>query len=148
MLKHLHLEHQFIRHLPDVLRPGTLYISMEYSTASHLCCCGCGEEVVTPFAPAQWKMTFDGEAVSLHPSIGNWLLQCRSHYVIKNGQVLEAAPWSDAQVATGLANDAAARAGMYEHSSRAISTASPVIQPVPPSRPGRWKRFLAWLSGQ
>ena len=36
------------------------------------CCCGCGEEVVTPFSPAQWQMSFDGEAVSLHPSIGNW----------------------------------------------------------------------------
>jgi hypothetical protein len=42
MLKQLHLEHQFVRHLPDELRPGLLYISMEYATASHLCCCGCG----------------------------------------------------------------------------------------------------------
>ncbi|MDH2348718.1 DUF6527 family protein [Bradyrhizobium sp. SSUT77] len=23
----------------------------------HLCCCGCGREVVTPLAPAQWRLT-------------------------------------------------------------------------------------------
>ena len=147
MLKQLHLEHQFVRHLPDELCSGILYISVEYATASHLCCCGCGEEVVTPFAPAQWKMTFNGDAVSLHPSIGNWLLKCRSHYVIKDGRVLEAGSWSDAQVAAGLAKDQAARGRMYESASPAPQPAVQVIQALPVS-PGRFKRFLNWLSGQ
>ena len=144
MLKQQRLDHQFVRHVPDVLSPGLLYISMEYATASHLCCCGCGEEVVTPFTPAQWKMTFDGETVSLHPSMGNWLLQCRSHYVIKNGRVLEAAPWSDAQVAAGLANDRAARAGMYCDTVKPTVPAATAVE-SPPASVGRW-RFWSWLT--
>ncbi len=145
MLKQLHLEHQFVRHLPDELRPGLLYISMEYATASHLCCCGCGEEVVTPFTPAQWKMTFDGEAVSIHPSIGNWLLNCRSHYVIRNGRVLEAESWSDAQVAAGLASDRAARAGMYRDELKPATSATTVPE-LGSTSASPWKRIRNWLA--
>jgi hypothetical protein len=86
---------------------------MRYSIAVHLCCCGCGREVVTPLAPAQWRMTFDGETVSLHPSIGSWSLPCRSHYFIRSGQVLEAPPWSDEEVAWGQARDKRSRSAYY-----------------------------------
>lgn len=30
---------------------------------------------------------FDGENISLHPSIGNWSFPCQSHYWIKNGSI-------------------------------------------------------------
>ena len=58
---------------------------MRYATAVHLCCCGCKREVVTPLSPAQWRLTFDGENVSLHPSIGSGALPSRSHYFLKRG---------------------------------------------------------------
>jgi hypothetical protein len=109
MMRWLHLEHRFVQHIPDRLEPGVLYVSMEYGTAAHSCCCGCGEEVVTPFTPTDWKMTFDGESVSLWPSIGNWTLTCRSHYVIERGKVLEAVAWSDAQVTAERRRDKAAK---------------------------------------
>lgn len=109
MMRHRHLEHRFVQHIPDVLEPGVLYISMEYGTAAHNCCCGCGEEVVTPFTPTDWNMTFDGETISLNPSIGNWTLACRSHYVIKRGHVIEAGPWTDEQVAAERHRDRAAK---------------------------------------
>ena len=83
------LEHRFCKHIPESLEPGVLYISMEYATAVHSCCCGCGEEVVTPFTPTDWKMTFDGRAISLWPSVGNWTLPCRSHYVVREGAVIQ-----------------------------------------------------------
>ena len=86
---------------------------MEYGTAAHRCCCGCGEEVVTPFTPTDWKMTFDGETVSLNPSIGNWTLACRSHYVIKRGRVIEAGPWTEKQVEAEHYRDRAAKARFY-----------------------------------
>jgi hypothetical protein len=98
MMLHTALKHNFVESFPECLQPGVLYISMEYASASHLCCCGCGEEVVTPFAPTEWKMAFDGESVSLWPSIGNWNLPCRSHYIIRDGRAIEASPWSDHQV--------------------------------------------------
>lgn len=82
MLKIKKLEHRFIRSIPRELDVGVIYISMEYSTAVHCCCCGCGEQVVTPFSPTDWKMIYDGESVSLTPSIGNWHSACRSHYII------------------------------------------------------------------
>jgi hypothetical protein len=63
-------------------RTGVLYVSPGYATVTHLCCCGCGAEVVTPLSPTDWKLTFDGVAISLSPSVGNWSLPCRSHYFI------------------------------------------------------------------
>lgn len=97
-MRHKRLDHRFVEHIPERLEPGILYVSMEYATSAHSCCCGCGEEVVAPFTPTDWKMSFDGETVSLCPSIGNWTLKCRSHYVIDRGKVIEASPWNNEQV--------------------------------------------------
>lgn len=146
MLNHKHLDHQFVRHLPDKLSPGILYVSMEYATASHLCCCGCGEEVVTPFAPAQWKMTFDGASVSLRPSVGNWLLKCRSHYIVSAGKVIDAGTWSDAQVAAAIAHDRMARASMFDSAAKAPAN-PPQILHAPAAKEGAWTRFIVWLRG-
>lgn len=143
MLDYLRLEHRFVRHIPDTLESGLLYISMEYATASHLCCCGCGEEVVTPFSPAQWKLTFDGEAVSLHPSVGNWLLRCRSHYVIRGGRVTEAPPWSEAAVAAGLKHDKAALSELHRPTPTpaVLAAAAPPGEPTLTAKAGLWRRL-------
>jgi hypothetical protein len=113
MMRHTHLEHRFVEQLPERLEPGVLYICMEYATSAHSCCCGCGEEVVTPFTPTDWKMTFDGETVSLSPSIGNWNFTCRSHYFIRCGQVIEAATWTDKQVEDNRRMDSSVKAQYY-----------------------------------
>ena len=81
------MRHEFVNHIPDVLDEGVLYISILFTTAAHMCCCGCGVEVVTPIDPGGWAMTFDGRSVSLKPSIGNSNLDCQSHYWIERGQV-------------------------------------------------------------
>jgi len=86
-MKHNSISHQFVDAIPRQLDDSTLYISLEFATAVHLCRCGCGLEVVTPFSPTDWKMTFDGVSISLHPSIGNWSFPCRSHYWIRNNRV-------------------------------------------------------------
>ena len=113
MMRHTRLEHRFVEHIPERLKPDVLYICIEYATAAHCCCCGCGEEVVTPFTPTDWRMTFDGETVSLWPSIGNWNFACRSHYFIEHGQVVEAATWTDKQVESKRREDKAAKAVYY-----------------------------------
>src|SRR5687768_16526588 len=89
------LVHKFVRLIPEHIENGVIYISVDYGTAIHRCCCGCGQEVVTPFSPAQWQMTFDGETISLYPSIGNWNFECKSHYWITNNTVEWAEPWPD-----------------------------------------------------
>jgi hypothetical protein len=81
------IEHRFVDCIPESIESGVLYISIVYVTAMHLCVCGCGKEVVTPFSPTDWKLLFDGETVSLTPSIGNWSFPCRSHYFIKKNGV-------------------------------------------------------------
>ena len=91
MTRLTHLRPLFVEFIPDQLEPGVLYISHRYSTASHLCCCGCGHEVVTPLNAAKWRMKEDAGAVSLIPSVGNWSFPCRSHYWIKANRVQWAA---------------------------------------------------------
>jgi hypothetical protein len=81
------LLHQFVEVIPDKINEGVLYISIQYCTAIHKCVCGCGNEVVTPLSPSDWKLTFNGETVSLSPSIGNWNFPCRSHYYITNSEI-------------------------------------------------------------
>jgi hypothetical protein len=44
-------------------------------------------------------MTFDGETVSLNPSIGNWSLPCKSHYWIRKGQIRWARTFNDSEIA-------------------------------------------------
>lgn len=90
---------QFVDYLPDRLEPGVLYISERFRTCSHLCCCGCGDEVVTPLSAAEWKLTQQGELVSLWPSVGNWDYDCQSHYVIERNQVRWARRMSTGDIA-------------------------------------------------
>lgn len=79
---------EFVELMPLALEEGVLYISMAHTVAIHKCACGCGEKVVTPLDPSGWTLTFDGKAVSLSPSIGNWNFSCRSHYFIIRNQVM------------------------------------------------------------
>jgi len=88
------LTHKFVKSVPETLEDGVIYVSVEYATAIHKCCCGCGGEVVTPFSPSDWELTFDGISISLSPSIGNWSFQCQSHYWIRNNRVEWAPKWS------------------------------------------------------
>lgn len=92
------LEHEFVVSLPDELEQGILYISFEFGAVAHLCCCGCGNQVYTPLKPSRWRLTFDGEAIWLCPSIGNWDFPCESHYWIHGSKVRWAAHMSKAEV--------------------------------------------------
>ena len=73
---------------PTVLQPGRLYISSRYRAAVHLCCCGCGEKVVTPLSKAEWQIQLADGRVSLYPSIGNWSMACQSHYWIRDNKIV------------------------------------------------------------
>ena len=148
MMRHIRLEHRFVEHIPDTIEPGVLYITMEYGTAAHSCCCGCGEEVVTPFTPTDWKMTFDGETVSIHPSIGSWSLACRSHYVIRNNCAIEAEPWTDEQIVAERRRDQAAKSRHYGNSRPVDTRSRPgVLAAAPPQIDGFWGRLWRRVVG-
>ena len=95
----MRLRNEFVDHIPEQLDDGVLYVSMRFGTVVHRCACGCGEEVVTPLGPVEWRLTYDGRTVSLEPSIGNWSFPCRSHYWIDEGIVRWARGFSEAEVA-------------------------------------------------
>jgi hypothetical protein len=107
------IKHKFVTNIPSSIEPGMLYISIEYATAIHLCCCGCGEEVITPLTPTDWSLTFDGDTVSLWPSIGNWNFACRSHYVIERNIIIRAGPWSDERIRYARFQDKLAKEQYY-----------------------------------
>lgn len=92
---------EFVDSMPPELQPGVLYISIHFRTTMHLCACGCGNDVVLPLRPSAWSLTYDGESISMSPSVGNWSFACRSHYWIRSGRIDWARDWSNEQVAAG-----------------------------------------------
>jgi hypothetical protein len=113
-MKAIGLTPQFVEAIPESLEFGALYVSMTYATAIHQCACGCGCEVVTPFSPTDWKLYFDGENVTLEPSIGNWSFPCRSHYWIRAGKVKWAGEMSQQAIDKGRVYDRQVKAVSYE----------------------------------
>jgi hypothetical protein len=99
------IEPRFVEMVPEGLEPGLLYVSLEHGTMVHLCACGCGNEVVLPLTPVDWRLTYDGEDVSLWPSVGSWSLPCRSHYVVTRGGVRWAGDWTDEEIEDGRRRD-------------------------------------------
>lgn len=89
---------EFVEYIPNEIEPGVLYISEKYETAIHKCCCGCGEEVVTPLTPVKWLLRRKGNLVTLYPSIGNWTFKCKSHYWIRQNKVEWAGQLTDKQI--------------------------------------------------
>lgn len=147
MMQHQTLEHRFVKHFPEPLEPGILYVSLDYASVAHSCCCGCGEEVITPLTPTDWKLTFDGETISLWPSIGSWTLTCRSHYVIDKSQVRVAERWSDAQIEAERKRDHRVKTRHYE-SDQASTAPSPQSQPSEePVMAGWLRRLLRFMFG-
>ena len=107
--------HEFVEHIPRKLEDGILYVSIRYGTAVHCCACGCGEEVVTPFGPAEWEITYDGHTVSIAPSIGNWSSPCRSHYWITKGLIRWAKDYSETDIISERQKAKARRRGYYQN---------------------------------
>jgi hypothetical protein len=98
--------------IPVSPEAGVLYISVEYATTLHLCACGCGHEVVLGISPNDWNVLWDGETVTLDPSVGNWSFSCQSHYLVRRNRIVRAGQWSEEQIARGRARDAARHAAV------------------------------------
>lgn len=111
------ITHAFVEHIPSTLKESVVYVSIPFATAVHKCCCGCGNEVVTPITPTDWQLTFDGDTISLHPSIGNWNLPCQSHYFIRRDAIQWAPRWSPAEISAGRRQEQQAKAAHFTRPS-------------------------------
>ncbi len=105
--------HKFVEFIPKTLEDDVIYISVEYGAVTHKCCCGCGEKVFTPLSPTDWKLIFNGETISLSPSIGSWNLPCKSHYWIKNNKVKWAGQWTEEEIEYGRTQDSLQKEKYY-----------------------------------
>lgn len=80
---------EFVEEIPKEIDDGYLYLCLPYNAVIHKCACGCGEIISTPLDKKyEWVMKYDGEAVTLSPSIGNGAYKCRSHYFIRENSVV------------------------------------------------------------
>jgi Family of unknown function (DUF6527) len=69
-------------------------------------------------------MTFDGETISLSPSISNWNFACRSLYFIRRGHVIKASTWDNEQIKDNRRKDIEAKATYYSK-PQPINTVKP-----------------------
>ena len=132
-MKRNEIAFEFVEFIPRELEEGKLYVSTTYATAVHRCCCGCGSKITTPLAPSEWKLTFDGETVSLSPSIGNWSFPCQSHYWIRRNSIDWAGQMSPEQIAE-------------VRRDRVPVGVQPVADATQPTaRGGLWSRIRSWF---
>ena len=139
------IRHEFVEHIPDQIEGGVIYVSIRFATAVHSCACGCGEEVVTPFGPAEWSLTYDGMSVSLSPSIGNWSFACRSHYWVDEGRIRWARDFSEYEVAS-VRRKAKQRRELHYGSDQIERVAEDNASGGAPERPWwrLWENLLDW----
>lgn len=137
------LEPTFVEAIPEELEAGYIYVSIRFRTAQHLCACGCGSRIVTPIKPAKYSFRYDGEAISLWPSVGAWQKPCRSHYVIRDSRVVWYPQWTDEEIARGRARDQAALRDYYEDRSSPERPTEPKCSPLPDRLRNR---VVVWIS--
>ena len=130
------IEPRFVEAVPRDREDGVLYISIAYRTMVHNCACGCGAKVTTPIGPARWRFTYDGESVSVFPSIGNWSYSCRSHYWIDHNRIKWASNWSEKRIAAGRARDRSERRRYAEAKANGEKSVTREDDKVPTRRRG------------
>ena len=130
MTRVAHIEPDFVEFIPDDLDDGVLYVSIKYAVAVHNCCCGCHERVVTPLSPAQWRFTYDGERISLDPSVGNGALSCNSHYTITGNRPRWARPLTATETTASIRRDQTLARDYHQAASTSASAPA-----------GRWARL-------
>jgi len=123
---------RYVEFIPAALESGVLYISRKYKTATHLCCCGCGNKVVTPLKPGGWQLTDKAGEITLYPSIGSWNLPCQSHYWIRTNRVVLAPKWSKTQIEASRVSDRLERERHFD-------------VPVDASFGSPWEKLLNWF---
>jgi len=133
------LEPRFVESIPELIADGLLYISVEFRTTMHRCCCGCGNNVVLPLRPSAWRFSYDGSTVSMAPSVGNWSFPCRSHYWIRESQIEWAPAWTDTRIARGRADT------LMERASVSTASVDPGLVAGGVDRPSRGRRLVRFL---
>lgn len=139
------IQHKFVDFIPEEVEDWVLYISMKYRTAVHNCICGCGNSVVTPISPTDWKIIFNGKTISLNPSIGNWNFECRSHYWIKSNKIVIANDWSYEMIQDGRKTDKEQKKDYHlKNLNSSAKKLSNTEVNYNPKKKSIWEKLLFW----
>ena len=109
---------KFVSRIPFEIEEGIIYISTDVNTAVHLCPCGCKTEIVTPIDPTEWKFIYDGETISLDPSVGVWGAKCKSHYWIKRNHIEWARAYTEDEIEEVRNSEASERKKHYKKKNK------------------------------
>lgn len=113
--------------LPPVLDDNVVYVSQEYGLAALKCACGCGHRVTLLLGDGHTVNEVDGLA-DISPSIGVWDAACRSHFWVRDGNIVWGPDFSETEI----------RGAMRQQLNRHLETAA---------RNGPWYRRLAtWIA--
>ena len=117
--------YEFVDSAPASLVPGRMYVSIKYRAIVHLCLCGCGEKILLRLDPDDWSFTFDGRSISIHDSVGNVGIPCRSHYIVRRNHVTWLTPLHGLDPVLALAG-------------------RPIAEAPAPTEAGRLRRWFRW----
>jgi len=132
-MKMMKIRLERVHYIPKQLEPGVLYVSEEFGAAAHLCACGCGTKVRTPLRPTEWTLEETGGGPTLYPSVGNWQQACKSHYLIRCGEIVWCGEWTPELIAAGRRREEERRRLYYNELER--------------SRRFGWAKLWNWLKG-
>ena len=95
-IKTVEIRPEYVINIPAELEENVIYISKEYSGSAHNCLCGCKSRIFLPinqpdhsfelFRTYGWNLIENQKGISFTPSIGNYNLPCKSHYIITNNK--------------------------------------------------------------
>jgi hypothetical protein len=128
----IRVEHVY--YMPKELKPGVLYVSVEFGAAVHLCPCGCGSRVNTPLGPTDWKLEETAIGPTLRPSVGNWQETCKSHYWIYRGEIRWSDKWTSEDIKSGREYEEARSRAHYDDLNH--------------QRDSRMRKFWRWVNGR
>ena len=69
----------------ELFEENVIYISDKFEVSIHRCLCGCGSKTVMPLGKGNWNYSIDNDKLTMSPSVGNYQMPCKSHYIITNG---------------------------------------------------------------
>jgi hypothetical protein len=87
-LKRIDVSFRKVQYMPSLseMEESVIYISDEYGVSGHKCMCGCGSKTIMPIGKGEWNYDIHSNGkISMSPSVGNYQLPCKSHYIIQNG---------------------------------------------------------------
>lgn len=105
---------RLVKFVPKTLEENILYVSKRFKVAAHKCPCGCESKIITPLGPCEWAFTKKRGKPTLHPSIGNWQLPCRSHYWIIDGKIKWSFQLTDEEIEAGRKEEQERRASYFK----------------------------------